>query len=273
MPRNTDRRSVPGRASPRFPTAPRISRRCSHLTARGFGRSFVPSGLWRYTIPAPDLGSGSKLPSIDLLELLDASKCNSVLAGLKGSRSGLHRVAIFQRRAWARKRAVYRYRYRQSVSLRIRQEWRLWYQYYFHTERGRAALTSRRNELCRLLWQLWSPTWTFDDAAYNRTATSFQNPDFVDVVIHSYRHRLGNIAGDPRYSSLESRLATLPKINIPTIVIHGTVDGVNPPEKSKEHAKYFASEYERRLLENVGHNPPQEVPELFAKAILDLCSS
>ncbi len=151
------------------------------------------------------------------------------------------------------------------------QERRFWYQYYFQTERGRAGLAEMRGELGRLLWKLWSPTWGFDDATYGRTSVSFDNPDFVDVAIHSYRHRLGNVDGDPRYAAIEARLAALPKINVPTIVIHGAVDGVNPAQKSEGHARHFTGHYERRLFDNVGHNPPQEAPEPFAEAVLDLC--
>jgi pimeloyl-ACP methyl ester carboxylesterase len=150
------------------------------------------------------------------------------------------------------------------------QERRFWYQYYFQTERGRAGLAVNRSELGRLLWKLWSPSWTFDDAAYSRTAASFDNPDFVDVVIHSYRHRMGNAEGDPSCAAIEARLAVLPKIDVPTIAIHGAVDDVNPVIKSEGHERYFTRRYERRLFDAVGHNPPQEAPRAFAKAILDL---
>ena len=149
-------------------------------------------------------------------------------------------------------------------------ERRLWYQYYFHTERGRAGLTLNRNGLCRLLWRHWSPTWAFDEATFKRTATSFENPDFVDVVIHSYRHRFGYAEGDPRYAAIERRLAAQPKINVPTIVIHGVTDEVTPIRESEGHHRHFSAHYERRLLDNVGHNPPQEAPEAFARAVLDL---
>ena len=151
------------------------------------------------------------------------------------------------------------------------QEHRFWYQHYFQTERGRAGLAANRADLCRLLWKLWSPTWAFDDACYLRTAASFDNPDFVDVVIHSYRHRMGNIEADPRYASTEVRLAALPRINVPTITIHGADDGVNPVRISERHAKYFTNRYERRILEGAGHNPAQESPLAFADAVLALC--
>ena len=150
-------------------------------------------------------------------------------------------------------------------------ERRWWYQYYFHTERGRAGLALERNEICRYLWQLWSPTWPFDDATFQRTAASFENVDFVDVVIHSYRHRHGNAGGDPRYAATEARLAAQPAITVPTIAIHGARDDVIPLRTSDGHERHFSGAYERRVLENVGHNPPQESPEAFARAILDLC--
>jgi len=153
------------------------------------------------------------------------------------------------------------------------QEARYWYQYYFHTERGRNGLIQKRREISRLLWKMWSPTWAFDDATFDRTAASFGNADFVDVVIHSYRHRTGNAAGDPSYASVEARLAAQPKIAVPTINLHGAVNGVTPARLSEGHGKYFTGPYQRRVLENVGHNPPQEAPQAFADAILQLCRS
>ena len=106
---------------------------------------------------------------------------------------------------------------------------------------------------------------------YNRTAASFDNPDFVDVVIHSYRHRAGNAVGNPRYAAVEAQLAKQPKISVPTIVIHGATDGVNPLENSLNHQRFFTGAYERRIFGNAGHNPPQESPKDFADAILALC--
>jgi pimeloyl-ACP methyl ester carboxylesterase len=151
------------------------------------------------------------------------------------------------------------------------QEARFWYQYYFHTERGRNGLTEKRREVAGLLWKMWSPTWAFDDATFARTASSFDNEDFVDVVIHSYRHRTGNVAGDPRYAVVEARLAAQPDIGIPTINLHGAADGVTPVASSEGHGKHFTAAYQRRVLENVGHNVPQEAPHAFADAILQLC--
>jgi pimeloyl-ACP methyl ester carboxylesterase len=118
---------------------------------------------------------------------------------------------------------------------------------------------------------MWSPTWAFDDATFARTAEAFDNEEFVEVVIHSYRHRFGNAAGDPRYQAMEAQLAAQPRIDVPTIVLHGAADGVIPCHLSESHLKYFGARYERRVLENVGHNPPQEAPRLFADAVLQLC--
>jgi pimeloyl-ACP methyl ester carboxylesterase len=150
------------------------------------------------------------------------------------------------------------------------QERRLWYQYYFNTERGRAGLAINRVPLCRLLWTLWSPTFAFDEAAYARTAHSFDNPDFVDVAVHSYRHRYGVVAGDPRYAETEARLAVLPKIAVPSIALHGAVDGVTPAATSERHVMHFSGRYERRVLDNIGHDVPREAPAAFAQAVLDV---
>jgi pimeloyl-ACP methyl ester carboxylesterase len=152
------------------------------------------------------------------------------------------------------------------------QERRLWYQYYFNTERGRAGLDLNRVPLCRLLWTLWSPTWPFDEAVYARTARSFDNPDFVDVAVHSYRHRYGVVPGDPRYAQTEARLAVLPKITVPTITLHGAVDGVTPAATSEHHDTHFTGRYERRVLQNIGHDVPREAPAAFAQAVLDASS-
>ena len=151
------------------------------------------------------------------------------------------------------------------------QENRLWYQYYFHNERGRAGLTANRAELCKLLWRLWSPNWKFDDATYERTAKSFDNPDFVDIVIHSYRHRFGYAPGDPTFEAIERRLAAQPPISVPTIVIQGEGDGVNlAGGASPAQQRFFTGRYERRLVPVIGHDVPQEAPADVARAVLEL---
>jgi pimeloyl-ACP methyl ester carboxylesterase len=150
------------------------------------------------------------------------------------------------------------------------QERRYWYQYYFHTERGRAGLERSRRDLCKFIWRLWSPHWEFDDARFERSAASFDNPDFVAVTINSYRHRYGNAPGDPAYDEIERQLAAQPRIPVPTIALQGEVDGVHPPEFSADDARHFTGFYERRLLPRIGHNAPAEAPDVFARAILDL---
>ena len=150
------------------------------------------------------------------------------------------------------------------------QEHRAWYQYYFHTERGRAGLTQDRRGIARLLWKLWSLGLPFDEAAFGRSAPSFDNPDFVEVVIHSYRVRYGYAPGDPALAAIEQKLAAKPPITVPTIVLHGESDGVAPPESSAGHARHFTGPYERRLIPLAGHNIPQDTPEPFARAVLDL---
>jgi pimeloyl-ACP methyl ester carboxylesterase len=149
-------------------------------------------------------------------------------------------------------------------------EHRYWYQYYFHGERGRAGLEANRFALCRLLWRQWSPQWAFDDATYARTAASFDNPDFVPVVIHSYRHRYGLVPGDPAVEETERRLAAQPRIGVPTIALDGGNDGVMQGDGSARHARFFSAHYERRVIPCVGHNIPQESPREFADAVLTL---
>ena len=249
------------------------------LNAAGL-RTIVPyqRGYGATTFLSPDtLRSGEQAAlGQDLLELLDALQIRqAVLAGFDwGGRAACVVSALWPERVRGLVScAGYQIQHIASSDQPAdpEQERRFWYQYYFQTERGRKGLAEMRDELGRLLWKLWSPTWAFDDATFTRTASSFDNADFVDVVIHSYRHRMGNAAGDPRYASTEAKLATLPKIGVPTIVIHGAVDDVNPPQKSESHQKYFTGHYQRRLFANVGHNPPQEAPRAFAEAILDLC--
>jgi pimeloyl-ACP methyl ester carboxylesterase len=142
-----------------------------------------------------------------------------------------------------------------------------WYQYYFHSERGRRGLTKDRRAITRLLWRMWSPNWAFDEATFERTASAFNNPDFVEVVIHSYRHRYGLAPGDPRYAPIEAKLAAQPVIAVPAITIDGDSDGVNPG--TKHHAAKFVATHEHRVFRDAGHNLPQERPEEWAQAVID----
>jgi pimeloyl-ACP methyl ester carboxylesterase len=150
------------------------------------------------------------------------------------------------------------------------QEYRYWYQWYFHTARGREGLTRNRREIARLLWRLWSPNWNFDEATFAATAASFDNPDYVDVTVNSYCHRYGNAPGDPAFDELERLLAAQPRIDVPTIVLHGAADGVSPPEHSEGNAKYFGTRYQRRVVPVAGHFLSRETPEAAVEAIREL---
>jgi pimeloyl-ACP methyl ester carboxylesterase len=142
-----------------------------------------------------------------------------------------------------------------------------WYQYYLHTERGARGLDVNRRELTRYLWRTWSPNWPFDDATLDRTVSAFNNPDFVAVVLHSYRHRHNLVAGDPAYADIERALATQPDITVPAITIDGDAD--RPGTRTGHHAKRFTGPHEHRTWSGAGHNLPQECPDLWADAVCD----
>jgi pimeloyl-ACP methyl ester carboxylesterase len=146
----------------------------------------------------------------------------------------------------------------------------LWYQYYFQLERGRAGLAANRRDIARILWRQWSPNWHFDDATFERTAIAHDNADYVDVVIHSYRHRFGLAEGDPQYADLQRRLAALPPVTVPTITLDGEGDGVAAPTDGTASAAKFTGRRIHRLVPRAGHNLPQEEPEVFAKAVMEL---
>jgi pimeloyl-ACP methyl ester carboxylesterase len=145
-----------------------------------------------------------------------------------------------------------------------------WYQWYFQIERGRAGLSANRRPITKILWQQWSPNWRFDEATLERTSSAHDNPDFVDVVIHSYRHRYGLADGDPRYADIQRRLATLPPITVPTITLDGDADGVIPATDGRASAAKFTGPRTHRVIPRAGHNLPQEEPEAFAAAVTEL---
>jgi pimeloyl-ACP methyl ester carboxylesterase len=147
----------------------------------------------------------------------------------------------------------------------------IWYQYYFNTERGRAGLQTNRRALCRFLWETWSPTWRFTDETFNRTAPSFDNPDFVDVVVHSYRHRIGNAPGEPRFQEMERRLAERPKISAPVITMYGADDGIaRPAADNPNERNQLPALVSRRVIAGAGHFLPRENPAAVSSAILEL---
>jgi pimeloyl-ACP methyl ester carboxylesterase len=146
----------------------------------------------------------------------------------------------------------------------------LWYQYYFQTERGRAGLQANRRELAHILWKNNSPTWNFSEAVFERSAKAFDNPDYVDIVIHSYRHRLGLAPGYPQYEDSERKLALTPSITVPTITLDGMADGVIPATDGRASAARFSGARIHRQIPNAGHNLPQEAPQAFADAVAEL---
>jgi pimeloyl-ACP methyl ester carboxylesterase len=156
------------------------------------------------------------------------------------------------------------------VAAKPEREVALWYQYYFQLERGRAGLAANRREIARILWRQWSPNWHFDDATFDRTAAAHDNPDYVDIVIHSYRHRFGLADGDPQYADLQRRLAALPAITVPAITLDGDADGVAPPTDGTVSAAKFTGRRIHHVIPRAGHNLPQEEPEAFAGAVMEL---
>jgi pimeloyl-ACP methyl ester carboxylesterase len=263
-----------------FPYDPRAYDDVARILTDHGARVIVPYlrgyGPTRFLSPdTPRSGQQAALGR-DLLDLLDALRLDSaVLAGYDwGGRAACIVAALWPRRARGLV-SVNGYNIQDIAAAvqpaRPEHEHRLWYQYYFHTQRGRAGLAANRRELARLLWRLWSPSWDFvEDPTFQRTATSFDNPDFVEVVIHSYRHRFGYAPGDPDLESIEEQLALQPNISVPTIVLDGADDGVSPPSPTDKHAEHFVGPYRRAVVPGAGHNLPQEKPEPFAQAVLEL---
>lgn len=214
----------------------------------------------------------------DLLALLDALAIpRAVLAGYDwGGRAACVVAALWPERCSG---LVSCSSYNiQNIALSLRpmapeDELRYWYQYYFHSERGRAGLEQNRKALCKLLWRLWSPTWQFDDGTWERSAAAFDNPDFVEVVIHSYRYRYALVAGDPAYADIEARLAAQPAITVPAITFDGGDDGVMPAGGTAGHAHHFVGSREHRVIPGAGHNLPQEKPKAFADAVRELAAT
>jgi pimeloyl-ACP methyl ester carboxylesterase len=160
-----------------------------------------------------------------------------------------------------------------KVPLLPKAELQWWYQYYFATERGRAGYDKNRHDFSKLIWQLASPKWDFDDATFDRTAASFDNTDHVAIVIHNYRWRLGLAQGEPKYDDLERRLAQGPVIAVPTITLEGDANGAPHPDPSS-YANKFSGRYLHRTINGgIGHNLPQEAPQAFAEAVIDVAES
>jgi pimeloyl-ACP methyl ester carboxylesterase len=262
-----------------FPYSPRGYDAVAPILAAAGRRVIIPTlrgyGQTRFRHAATPRSGQQAALGKDLLDLMDALAIpRAVLAGYDwGGRAACIVAALWPGRA-AGLVSCTGYNI-QDIAASVHpvpaeQEHRWWYQYYFHTERGRAGLSADRRGIAKLLWRLWSPDWAFDDATFEASATAFDNPDFVDVVIQSYRHRFAYAPGDPALEAIEAQLAAKPAIPVPTICIHGETDGVGPVEGSAAHHRFFTGPYARRVFPKVGHNPPQEAPEAFARAILDL---
>lgn len=235
---------------------------------RGFGETrFLRSDT-------PRSGQQSAL-AYDLLSLMDALQLpRAVLAGYDwGGRAACIVAALYPQRVRGLLSGL-GYAIQEIAAaghpVSPEEEHKLWYQYYLHGARGAAGLQTQRYALCRLLWQLWSPRWQFDEATFARSARAFENPDFVAVVLHSYRHRHGLVAGDPALDAWEAALAQRPRITVPAIAMDGLDDGVAAAGGSSAHGPLFGADFSRRLLPGVGHNLPQEAPIAFADAIASL---
>lgn len=246
------------------------------ILARSGARVLVPYlrgyGPTAFLSPTTPRSGEQAALAADMLALMDALKIErAVLGGYDwGGRAACIVAALWPKRVEA---LVSGNSYNiQNIArswqpLPAEQEATLWYQYYFHTERGRNGLVADRRDITRTLWRMWSPKWAFDGATFARSAAAFDNPDFVDVVIHSYRHRFGLVPGDPAYAHIETRLTAQPPITVPAIAIDGTADGVN--FGTAHHAKKFTGPFEFRTFADAGHNLPQERPNDWAKAVID----
>jgi pimeloyl-ACP methyl ester carboxylesterase len=235
---------------------------------RGYGSTHFLSG--------DTMRSGQPLAvAADILALMDALKIEkAVLAGFDwGARTANIIAALWPERCKAMVSVSgYLIGSQESgkVPLPPSAELQWWYQFYFATERGRAGYDKYRHDFAKLIWQLASPKWNFDDATFDRSAAAFENPDHVSVAIHNYRWRLGLADGEAKYDDLEKRLDAGPRITVPTITMEGDANGAPHPDPSS-YAGKFSGKYEHRNIGGgIGHNLPQEAPEAFAKAVIDV---
>ncbi|HEV7775277.1 MAG TPA: alpha/beta hydrolase [Luteibacter sp.] len=214
---------------------------------------------------------------VDLIDLMDALQLpRAILAGYDwGGRAACVAAALWPDRCTGLV-SVNSYLIQDiataGLPLPAKVEWGLWYQHYFQTERGRAGLAANRRDIAHILWKNNSPTWAFDEATFDRSAAAFDNPDYVDVVVHSYRHRMGLAKGFPRYADVQRKLDALPVIAVPTITLDGDADGVVPSTDGKNSASHF-SQRQHRVVPGIGHNLPQEAPAVFADAVWELASA
>jgi pimeloyl-ACP methyl ester carboxylesterase len=262
-----------------FPDDPRCYDDVAPLLAAAGCRVLAPwlrgYGPTRFLDPATPRSGQQAALGVDLRDFIDALALDRpLLAGYDwGGRAACIVAALWPERVRALV-SVNGYNIQHIATANrpasAAQELRYWYQWYFHMERGHAGLSQNRREICRMLWRLWSPNYRFDEQTYDITADSFDNPDFVDVVIQSYRHRYGNASGDPALERIEQRLAEQPPIGVPTIVLDGEADGVSPASPDDHHAHHFTGAYQRRIVPAAGHFLPREAPDVFASAIREL---
>ena len=213
----------------------------------------------------------------DLVDLMDALKVErAILAGFDwGARTANIVGALWPERCAAMV-SVSGYligsQAAGKVPLPPKAEFEWWYQFYFATDRGRAGYEKYRRDFARLIWRLASPRWNFDDATFERSAAAFDNPDHVDIVIHNYRWRLALADGEPRFADLDKRLADFPAVGVPAITLEGDANGAPHPDPGA-YANKFTGKYEHRLITGgIGHNLPQEAPQAFAQAVIDVAS-
>jgi pimeloyl-ACP methyl ester carboxylesterase len=248
------------------------------LAAKGY-RVIVPYlrgyGTTRFLSSETVRNGQQAVVAVDVIALMDALKIQkAILAGFDwGARTANVVAALWPERCKAMV-SVSGYligsQEANKAPLPPKAELQWWYQYYFATERGRAGYDKYRHDFSKLIWQLASPKWNFDDATFDRSAKAFDNPDHVAVVIHNYRWRLGVAEGETKYDDLEKRLAEFPVITVPTITLEGDANGAPHPEPNA-YAKKFSGKYAHRLITGgIGHNLPQEAPQAFAEAVVDV---
>ncbi|HEY6834593.1 MAG TPA: alpha/beta hydrolase [Pseudolabrys sp.] len=248
------------------------------LTAKGF-RVIIPHlrgyGTTRF-LSGDALRNGQQAAlAVDAIALMDALKIEKAhLAGFDWGARTVNVVAAMWPERCKSMVSVSGYligsQEANKMPLPPKAELQWWYQYYFATERGRAGYDKYRHDFAKLIWQIASPKWQFDDATFNRSAASLENPDHVSISIHNYRWRLGLAESEAKYGELERKLAAGPAISVPTITLEGDANGAPHPD-SNAYAKKFSGKYQHRLIKGgIGHNLPQEAPQAFASAIIDV---
>jgi pimeloyl-ACP methyl ester carboxylesterase len=248
------------------------------LAAAGY-RVIVPylrgHGTTRFRSDKTFRNAQQSVIALDIIALMDALKIEkAILAGFDWGARTADIIAVLWPERCKALVSVSGYlitnRERNKAPLPPQAEWAWWYQYYFATERGRLGLAQYKHDFAKLIWKNVSPTWHFDDATFDRTATAFDNPDWVPIVIHNYRWRLSLAEGDPRFDRLEKRLAESPAISLPTITLDGELDPFTPPGNGASYRGHFTGAYDHRTLKGIGHNLPQEAPDAFAEAVVDV---